>query len=151
MELSMESTTLSLPCLVNLDIEDCPNLNGWWRGCDAEASNEQFPCFPCHSYLIKGCPNLASMPLFSSVRNLAFWNIRWKPPMQPTTKLKRAISKLAPSSSSIFPPFFKLETLWLSYIEDLESFSEEFLQNLISLRNLGINGCVNLKSMPNGV
>ncbi|XVF37699.1 hypothetical protein REPUB_Repub20aG0032100 [Reevesia pubescens] len=152
---SAESTTIFLPSLETLRIDDCPNLKGWWRNDVGEASNAQPPSFPCLSCLyIDRCPNLTSMPLFPSVGELILLKASWKP-VQQTMKLKRTTSESeAPSSSSsssIFPPFSKLTNLVLGEIGDLDSLPEEFLQNLTSLKYLGIEGCINLTSMPEGM
>ncbi|XVF37667.1 hypothetical protein REPUB_Repub20aG0029300 [Reevesia pubescens] len=150
-----ESTTIFLPTLEELSIEDCPNLKGWWKTDVDEATNEQLPCFPCLSDLyIAGCPNLTSMPLFPLVRVLTLKETSWKP-VQQTMKLKRTTSESeAPSSSSsssLFPHFSKLEILRLEKIEDLDSLPEDFLQNLTSLQSLSIIRCINLTSMPEGM
>ncbi|XVF37654.1 hypothetical protein REPUB_Repub20aG0028300 [Reevesia pubescens] len=148
-----ESTTIFLPSLEELSIEDCPNLKGWWKTDVDEASNEQLPCFPCLSDLyIAGCPNLTSMPLFPLVRVLTLKETSWKP-VQQTMKLKRTTSEApsSSSSSSLFSPFSKLQKLQLSNIENLDSLPEEFLQNLTSLQSLEIERCINLTSIPKGM
>ncbi|XP_022722145.1 putative disease resistance protein RGA4 [Durio zibethinus] len=152
-ELSSSKSTKFFPSLEKLQLEYCPNLKGWWRGNDDEASNAQLPCFPCLSDLaIRRCPNLTSMPLFPSVRELRLKETSWKQ-LQETMKLKMTTSEepSSSSSSSLFPPFSKLTELRLEEMEDLDSLPEEFLQNLTSLRFLSIRNCSNLTSMPKGM
>ncbi|MBA0577117.1 hypothetical protein Golob_028052 [Gossypium lobatum] len=72
---SGKSTTTFLPSLEELEIYDCPNLKGWWKGDVGEASNPHWPCFPCLSHLtIEHRPNLTTMPMFPSVTKLKLKN-----------------------------------------------------------------------------
>ncbi|XWS09371.1 hypothetical protein CRYUN_Cryun40dG0079500 [Craigia yunnanensis] len=212
-ELSSSKSTTIFPSLERLHLEFCPNLKGWWRGDVDEASNAQLPCFPCLSDLtITLCPNLTSMPLFPSLRQLdltktsskplqqtmklkmttseapssssssslfrpfsKLTKITWYPnltsmplfpslreldltktsskPLQQTMKLKMTTSEApsSSSSSSLFPPVSKLTKMILDEIEDLDTLPEEFLQNLTSLQSLTIRRCNNLTSMPMGM
>ncbi|XP_022722139.1 putative disease resistance protein RGA4 [Durio zibethinus] len=148
-ELSSKSTKF-FPSFEELDLMNCPNLKGWWSGDVDEASNAQLAYFRCLSDLtIRQCPNLTSMPLFPSVRELRLNETSWKQ-LQKTMKLKMTTSE-EPSSSSLFPPFSKLTKMWLVDIEELDSLPEEFLQNQTSLWSLYIASSSNLTSMPKGM
>ncbi|KAG4178023.1 hypothetical protein ERO13_A10G015660v2 [Gossypium hirsutum] len=128
---SGKSTTIFFPSLEELQIDDCPNLKGWWKGDVGEASNPHLPCFPCLSCLtINHCPNLTTMPLFPSVTELELKNTSSKP-FQETMKLK--MTKIEPPSS-ILHPLSKLESLEIDEVKDLDSLSS--LHQLYSLSYL---------------
>ncbi|WRX29714.1 NB-ARC - like 10 [Theobroma cacao] len=76
--------------LQQLEIRNCPKLNGWWRTRNEnQGSTAELPWFPCLSKLkIINCPKLTSMPLFPSVDqelSLEHTSIR---PLRQTLKMK---------------------------------------------------------------
>ncbi|XP_017604537.1 disease resistance protein RGA2-like [Gossypium arboreum] len=126
---SGKSTTIFFPSLEELQIDDCPNFKGWWKGDVGEASNPHLPCFPCLSHLtINHCPNLTTMPLFPSVTELELKNTSSKP-FQETMKLK--LTKIE-APSSILDPRSRLEYLYIDEVKDLGSMSS--LHQLYSLK-----------------
>lgn len=142
---SRKSTTIFFPSLEKLEINDCLNLKGWWKGDVGEASNPNLPCFPCLSHLIfKHCPKSIH---YASVTKLKLKNSSSKP-FQETMKLK--MTKIEAPSSSTLHPLSKLEYLEIDEAKDLH-YVQEFLQNLTSLQILMIRKCINLTSMPEGM
>ncbi|XP_057991004.1 putative disease resistance protein RGA1 isoform X2 [Hevea brasiliensis] len=145
---SSASTTF-FPSLKILQLIYCPNLKGWWRTCrDADL----VPQFPCLSHLtIRNCPNLTLMPTFPSLDMdlyLSNANIR---PLHQTLKMKimtATASTLPSTSSSVTASFPKLKSLYLEEIEGLSSLPGEWMQNLISLKNLTVSYLSSLVSLP---
>ena len=56
--------------------------------------------------------------------------------------------KMGAASTSTYFPFSQLQKLGLSHINDFESLREEWLRNLVSLRELSIRWCDELVSLP---
>lgn len=157
---SLERTTF-FPALESLKLWDCPNLKGWWRGDVAtttSTSSQQYqqhtplPSFPRLSYLyIRNCMKLACMPLFPYLEEgLILSNANLKP-LQETMAMTMHMAKnssLPSSSSSSSPaPLSKLKLLSLFRMQDIESLSEDWLQNLTSLEYLKIWVCPRLRSL----
>ena len=104
-------------------------------------------CFPRLSSLsIAHCPNLTSMPLFPTLDECLFLESTSSMPLQQTMEMTSPVSST--SSSSFTRPLSKLKSLHISFIDDMESLPEVWLQNLSSLRSLSIWGCSRLKSLP---
>ena len=56
--------------------------------------------------------------------------------------------KMGAATTSTYFPLSQLQTLDLIEINDLESLPEEWLRNLVSLRQLSIQWCYNMVSLP---
>ncbi|XP_062145327.1 putative disease resistance protein RGA3 [Alnus glutinosa] len=118
--------------LSTLDIRNLPNLKGWWRMRElVTAEHKQphylllLPSFPCLTQLlISDCPKISSISIMT------------------TTPVPQ--SQMAPSSSSSFSTLPKLTYLSIRGMEELESLTGEWLQNLTSLKNLSISMCPKL-------
>ncbi|KAK6269776.1 hypothetical protein POUND7_006881 [Theobroma cacao] len=102
--------------LQQLEIRNCPKLNGWWRTRNEnQGSTAELPWFPCLSKLkIINCPKLTSMPLFPSVDqelSLEHTSIR---PLRQTLKMKitkSCVTSEASSSGSTCSTAFPLSNL----------------------------------------
>ncbi|KAL6288484.1 hypothetical protein ACE6H2_005994 [Prunus campanulata] len=127
MSAASPSTTF-FPSLESLNIQNCPNLKGWWRNETASASASSFPCLSTLS--IWDCPNLTSMPLYPNLDRLELRSSSWK---------------VLPSS---FVPSSKLKSLYIERVEDIEYVPEEGIGNLTLLEELEIEDCPNLVSLP---
>ncbi|KAF2319470.1 hypothetical protein GH714_016118 [Hevea brasiliensis] len=86
----------------------------------------------------KSCPNLTSMPLIPSVRQLVLKNAN-KKSLEDILKMKILVSQSTSSCYSISPS--QLKILEIENIEDLEFLPEELMPNLISLQRLSIRCC----------
>ncbi|XP_020411991.1 disease resistance protein RGA2-like [Prunus persica] len=127
MSAASPSTTF-FPSLESLHLIDCPNLKGWWRNETASASASSFPCLSFLS--IYRCPNLTSMPLYPNLDELWLHKCSWK---------------VLPSS---FVSSYKLKSLVIRGVEDIEYVPEEGIGNLTLLEELEIEHCPNLVSLP---
>ncbi|XP_050292613.1 putative disease resistance protein RGA4 [Quercus robur] len=131
------SDSLFYPSLKKLDILNCPNLKGWWRG-----RRDSLPSFPLLSDLdIRGCPQLTSFPLFPYLERLNLWHCSLKQSLERMMINNKTSSGNLPSiasssSSTIVAPLSKL-----SYMQIEEALPEECLPNLISLRTLILDNC----------
>ena len=56
--------------------------------------------------------------------------------------------KMGVATTSTYFPLSQLQTLNLRYMYDLESLPEEWLRNLVSLRQLSMQSCDELVSLP---
>ena len=56
--------------------------------------------------------------------------------------------KMGAATTSTYFPLSQLQTLFLKKMNDLESLPEEWLRNLVSLRQLSIKWCDELVSLP---
>uniref|UniRef100_A0A7N2LA91 CC-NBS-LRR protein n=2 Tax=Quercus lobata TaxID=97700 RepID=A0A7N2LA91_QUELO len=132
------SDSLFYPSLELLQIEECPNLKGWWRG-----RRDSLPSFPRLSHLsIWNCPNqLTSFPLFPYLERLGLskCSLNLKQSLERMMINNKTSSGNLPSSSSpstIVAPLSKLSFMCIE-----EALPEECLRNLISLRTLYLIKC----------
>ncbi|KAM3741972.1 hypothetical protein ACB098_07G037100 [Castanea mollissima] len=170
---SLTSPSTFFPSLDILQLEECPNLKGWWRSVDKgnEATtastisssstnhyHQHIPSFPRLSYLWwENCPKMTRMPLFPNLEKLKLLNSSWKiveETIEMNNRGGRASSfpsSSSSSSSSFSPPLPKLKLLRLCEIQELESLPEEWFKNLTSFERLYIERCPNLTSLPEGM
>ena len=143
-----------LPSLKKLEIANCPNLKGWWRGrrdsvevigittpITSKPLNYSFPRLL--ELKIWNCPQLTYMPLFPYLEELTLWKCSLKA-LEQTMRMgviNMTASPSISSSSSIlsFAPLSKLNELWIQDMDD--ALPEELLRNLISLRTLYLYKC----------
>ncbi|XP_050284279.1 putative disease resistance protein RGA4 [Quercus robur] len=132
------SDSLFYPSLEKLDIWDCPNLMGWWRG-----RRDSLPSFPRLSHLqIYDCPRLTSFPLFPYLESLNLIDCSLKQSLERMMINNKTSSGNLPSitsSSTIVAPLSKLSFMRIEEME--EALPEECLPNLISLRTLSLEKC----------
>ncbi|KAM3685775.1 hypothetical protein ACJW31_11G144000 [Castanea mollissima] len=143
---SSSSKTPFFPSLSYLEL-----WKGWWRNSDDDDDNQPdhllLPSYPpCLSQLkIVGCSNLNCMPLFLYIKeDLKMVRVSLKV-LQQTMKMKMGATT---SPSSCYFPLSQLQSMELCLVKDLESYPEEWLQNLVSLRKLKIYNCEELGSLP---
>ncbi|XP_030943057.1 putative disease resistance protein RGA4 [Quercus lobata] len=162
---SLASPSTFFPSLEELNLTNCPNLKGWWRSVDkgneaisSSSTNhyhQYIPSFPRLScFRFQSCPKMTCMPLFPNLEKGLFLIKSSLKALEETIEMNnrggRASSFPSSSSSSSFsPPLSKLKVLQLGL--ELESLPEEWFKNLISLESLGIGGCPNLTSLPEGM
>ncbi|XP_024017734.1 putative disease resistance protein RGA4 [Morus notabilis] len=153
------------PSLVKLNLIDCGNLQGWWRGetedfCEALTPHQQL-YFPKLSIVnITRCPILNSMPPFLNLEELSLYATSSKP-LERMSRMKLkvydSVEETFSASSSSIPSsspsaLSKLEYLSVKYVDDLESLlSEAQIHNLASLQYLEIESCSKLTLIPNGI
>ncbi|PNY15325.1 CC-NBS-LRR resistance protein [Trifolium pratense] len=140
------STPIFFPSLKELTILDCPNLKSWWED---EKREKDIPSFSCISKLnIQYCPQLACMPLYPGLDEelvLVESNVKSMTDtmhyVDGTESIETSISKSQ--------PFSKLKSMVIEGVEQspLES---SWLKNFISLEELHIRDCSNMKSLPQG-
>uniref|UniRef100_A0A7N2LDA9 CC-NBS-LRR protein n=1 Tax=Quercus lobata TaxID=97700 RepID=A0A7N2LDA9_QUELO len=114
---------------------------------DNQPNHLLLPSFPpCLSQLkIVGCSNLTCMPLFPYLKeDLKMVRVSSKV-LQQTMKMKMGATT---SPSSCYFPLSQLQSMELCSVKDLESYPEEWLQNLDSLWKLKIYNCEELGSLP---
>ncbi|XP_065632629.1 putative disease resistance protein RGA4 isoform X2 [Quercus suber] len=143
---SSSSKTPFFPSLSSLKLVDCPKLKGWWRNSndDNEPHHLLLPSFPpsLSELHISNCPNLTYMPPFPYFKKpLNLWRCSWK-------VLEQTMKMGAATTSTYFPPLSQLQELLLEKMNDFESLPEEWLRNLVSLRQLSIRWCDGLVSLP---
>ena len=141
---SSSSKTPFFPSLSSLELKWCPKLKGWWRN---EPHHLLLPSFPPSllELTIIHCPNLTYMPPFPYLKErLELSGCSWKV-LEQTMKMKM---KMGATTTSTYFPFSQLQKLGLSHINDFESLREEWLRNLVSLRELSIRWCDELVSLP---
>ncbi|KAK4591723.1 hypothetical protein RGQ29_016240 [Quercus rubra] len=133
--------SLFCPSLETLEINNCRNLKGWWRG-----RRDSLPSFPRLSFLsIDDCPQLTSFPLFPYLESLSLEKCSLKQSLERmmiNNKTSANLPSIASSSSSpstIVAPLSKLSYMWIKDTE--EALPEECLPNLISLRTLYLVQC----------
>ncbi|XP_050282908.1 putative disease resistance protein RGA4 isoform X2 [Quercus robur] len=147
---SSSSKTPFFPSLSSLTLYDCPKLKGWWRNSDDDDNEPHhllLPSFPpsLSELYISECPNLTSMPPFPYLKeSLSLWSCSWKV-MEQTMKMKM---KMGAATTSTYFPLSQLQQLHLRQMNDFESLPEEWLRNLVSLRELSIQWCDGLVSLP---
>jgi Leucine-rich repeat (LRR) protein len=163
---SNEFSSSFFPSLKSIRLYFCNNLKGWWRrrdssvevNSDSDNSIENtehplLPSFPCLSELrITFCP-ISSMPTFPHLEDLRLTGTSLKP-LQQTMMMNMGAPQSSTSTtkaSSSSTPLSKLKSLYLKFIEDLETLPEEWLKNLTSLKSLSIQGCNKLNSLSQGI
>mgnify|MGYP000923909987 CR=1 FL=1 len=141
------SKTPFFPSLSHLELWNCSNLKGWWRNSNDDDDNQPdhllLPSFPpCLSQLnIVRCSNLTCMPLFPYLKeDLKMVRVSSKV-LQQIMKMKMGATT---SPSSCYFPLSQLQSMKLCLVRDLESYPEEWLQNLVSLQKLKIYNCEEL-------
>jgi Leucine-rich repeat (LRR) protein len=161
-----EFSSSFFPSLKEIRLENCPNLKGWWRRRDSSmevnsdshnsienTENPLLPSFPCLSRLqIENCP-ISSMPTFPHLEELSLYGTSLKP-LQQTMMMNMGAPQSSTSTakaSSSSTPLSKLKSIYLGFIEDLETLPEEWLKNLTSLKSLMIRGCNRLNSLSQGI
>ncbi|KAJ4715606.1 NBS-LRR disease resistance protein [Melia azedarach] len=148
------------PSLEELKICICTKLKGWWKINDDQVTTtekeekaEVLLSFPRLSKLsISNCPELTCMPLYPTLEVLELINSSTKT-LQQTMKMKMKSNAdvddaARPSTSySAFsaPPLSNLKSLFLVYIDDLESLPE-LLQRVNTLVEMVITGSPRLNS-----
>ena len=135
------SDSLFYPSLEKLEIKECPNLKGWWRG-----RRDSLPSFPRLSVLeITNSPQLTSFPLFPYLESLDLRGCNLKQSLERmmiNNKTSGNLPSIASSSSSpstIVAPLSKLRYMRIQ--DTKEALPEECLRNLISLRTLHLCRC----------
>ncbi|XP_065626675.1 putative disease resistance protein RGA4 isoform X2 [Quercus suber] len=140
---SSSSKTPFFPSLSFLMIIECPKLKGWWRN---EPHHLLLPSFPpsLSELQIFYCPNLTYMPPFPYLKErLELYNCSWK--------VLEQTMKMGAAATSTYFPLSQLQQLDLYEVKDLESLPEEGLRNLVSLRELSIQRCDGLVSLPSSI
>ncbi|KAL4601032.1 hypothetical protein ACB092_11G242500 [Castanea dentata] len=143
-------TSSFFPSLKSIDIDDCPNLKGWWRSTSTtdhqqHPHHQSLPSFHHLSVLnIQFCPNLTSLPPFPYLEESLILNQVSLKALQPTIAMT---SSLPSSSSFLSSPFSKLKSLTLVSIKDTEALPDDWMSNLSSLKQLRIQGGPKLKSL----
>ncbi|WCJ39175.1 Disease resistance protein RGA2 [Euphorbia peplus] len=147
---STQATSIFFPSLEELWLYKLDNFRGWQRwemiiGNNETtealtARNEQI--FPCLTQLsIQRCSKLTSMPFFSHLESL---NV-----------IKSSMKVISASVFFPFPcslsPFSTIESLFIDKVEDLECFTEEGLQELVSLKTLRVKNCPRLTFLSPGI
>ncbi|TYI58712.1 hypothetical protein E1A91_D11G380200v1 [Gossypium mustelinum] len=144
------------PSLKYLRLDNCPNMNSWWRKRSIGDSNEDDTtvmgtstmAFPCLSSLeIRNCP-LTSMPLYPSLDDKLELRNTSSRPLKQTMKMN--ITSTTPSTSTSSLPLSKLKSFHVHNIEGLDTHTlDECLQHLASLKTLTIGDCkeVDLEGM----
>ncbi|KAJ6329911.1 hypothetical protein OIU76_008686 [Salix suchowensis] len=148
-----------IPYLEELEIRNCPSLEGWWKKSRGEMKDDSdestveeeliMLCFPRLSSLaIFSCPNLISMPLFPTLNENLWLQTSNSMPLQQTMKMKPLVYSSSSCSSSFIRPLSNLKKLIIWSIDDTGSLLEVGLQNLSSLQQLEIRYCSRLESLP---
>ncbi|KAL4600463.1 hypothetical protein ACB092_11G200300 [Castanea dentata] len=141
---SASSKTPFFPSLTSLSIHFCPNLKGWWRNSDDddELHHLLLPSFPpsLSELWIIECPNLTSIPPFPYLKEWLVLSGR-----KVLEQTMRVI--MGAATTSTYFPLSQLQHISLSQMNDFESLPEEWLRNLVSLRELSIYSCDGLSSL----
>nr|XP_023923952.1 putative disease resistance protein RGA4 [Quercus suber] len=145
---SSSSKTPFFPSLSSLQLRWCPKLKGWWRNSDDdnEPHHLLLPSFPpsLSELSIIDCPNLTSMPPFPYFKEpLRLTGCSWK--------VLEQTMKMGAATTSTYFPLSQLQQLDLYEMKDFESLPEEGLRNLVSLRELSIQRCDGLVSLPSSI
>ncbi|XVF15655.1 hypothetical protein REPUB_Repub09cG0173300 [Reevesia pubescens] len=138
---------LFFPSLTHLSLAGCPNMKSWWRrriDGDNNYDGTSTKAFPRLSFLyVEDCP-LTSMPLYRSLQESLTLKNTSSRSLQQT--IRTSITSTTPSTSSL--PLSKLKYFDVENIEELDSdLLDECLQNMTSLKSLGIGSCHWLKSL----
>ncbi|XP_075643237.1 putative disease resistance protein RGA1 [Castanea sativa] len=148
---SSSSKAPFFPSLTFLNIGFCSNLKGWWRNSDDDDDDNEphhllLPSFPpsLSSLTTIDCPNLTSIPPFPYLKGrLVLSGCSWKV-LEQTMKMKM---KMGAATTSTYLPLSQLQDIRLCQMKDIESLPEEWLRNLVSLRELSIYFCDGLSSL----
>ena len=126
-EVSASLLTTFFPSLVSLELNNCPNLKGWWKRDIANNGDAtimtstswshqyhahiSLPSFPCLSHLfINDCSKLTSMPPSPYLKErLYLGRVSWKA-LQQTMVMKMNMARASSLPSSI-PPLSKFRKL----------------------------------------
>uniref|UniRef100_A0A803P711 Uncharacterized protein n=1 Tax=Cannabis sativa TaxID=3483 RepID=A0A803P711_CANSA len=147
------SKTALLPSLQTLQLNNLPNLKGWWREAEEE-KQMSFPYLPSLSKLIiKKCPKVACMPVYLHLKGKlhleeSSWK-RFEETFRMMMMMSSNVGSIFPATSS-FSPLSKLERLDLIRIDDIECLPNCF-KSFTSLNFLNIDGCLKLKDLCPGI
>ena len=141
---SSSSKTSFFPSLSSLEIRYCLKLKGWWRNLDDDDNEPHHLLLPSLSELvIDKCPNLTYMPAFPYLKErLELSGCSWKV-LEQTMKMK-----MGAATTSTYFTLSQLQKLQLDQISNFDSLPEEGLRSLISLKELYIQSCDGLVSLP---
>ncbi|KAG8371945.1 hypothetical protein BUALT_Bualt12G0015500 [Buddleja alternifolia] len=134
----------SFPTLATLTISEMPNLEEWI----IPDSVESFPCLK--DLKIEGCPKLTQLPFLPALRSLHI--------CRSSSALVGFITSLTSLTSFVLselPDNLEFAAFGLQFLNSLENLNltwcDRPLQKETDLQHLMINGCCNLKHLPESV